>query len=123
MQLWAEQLERYTGSDTIDPPLEFSIADDVNATFSAWSEVSEVCGDSRLWGGMHFPVSGPSVASRVYITQEKGSSTSLLFVLARATRLSQGHGNTNHSPSLPFCTIADALAYCLHDVRAFELLA
>lgn len=47
----------YTGNDIIDPPLEFPIGEDVVAEFSRWSEISDMCGDSRLWGGMHFYVS------------------------------------------------------------------
>lgn len=56
-QVWAEQIEVYTGKDDLDPPLEFAISDTVTVKFGSWSEMSEICGDSRLWGGMHFAVS------------------------------------------------------------------
>lgn len=56
-QVFAEQLILYTGTDVIDPPLIFPIGEDVTAEFSWWSEVYELCGSSRVWGGMHFYVS------------------------------------------------------------------
>lgn len=51
-QVFAEQVVNLIGTDEISPPLEFA-----NFTFTSWSEVSQVCGDSRVWGGMHFAVS------------------------------------------------------------------
>eukprot|EP00903_Cladosiphon_okamuranus_P012376 g11599.t1 len=57
LKLWAE-------SDTIDPPLEFPPPEFgvPILSFSSWSEVSQTCGDSRVWGGMHFEGSVPAGA-------------------------------------------------------------
>ena len=52
IQVFAEQVELFLGSDEISPPLELG-----PFTFTSWSEISQVCGDSRVWGGMHFKVS------------------------------------------------------------------
>lgn len=60
VQVFADQLVEYTGTNIIDPPLEFQIGDDVNAEYPSWSAIAEDCGNSRLWGGMHFYVSGHS---------------------------------------------------------------
>lgn len=51
-QVFAEQLQLHFDSDGINPPLELG-----PFSFSSWSEISQVCGDSRVWGGMHFEVS------------------------------------------------------------------
>ena len=52
LQVFAEQVVNYVGADDIVPSLESS-----PFNFTSWSEVSQVCGDSRVWGGMHFEVS------------------------------------------------------------------
>ncbi|CAM9235018.1 unnamed protein product [Laminaria digitata] len=51
-QVFAEQVVNFTGTDEISPPLMFA-----SFSFTSWSEISQVCGDSRVWGGMHFAVS------------------------------------------------------------------
>lgn len=47
----------FTGADVIDPPLVYPIGEDVTAEFNSWSEISDMCSASRLWGGLHFYVS------------------------------------------------------------------
>ena len=62
-QVFARQVENFLGSDVIDPVLQFppgTPPDGFDAPpleFDSWSEISEVCGDSRIWGGLHFAVS------------------------------------------------------------------
>lgn len=51
-KLYAEQVAMFLGADEIDPPLELDAFE-----FSSWSEISQVCGNSRVWGGLHFAVS------------------------------------------------------------------
>ncbi|CAM9184717.1 unnamed protein product, partial [Laminaria digitata] len=51
-QAFTEQVALGVGADDISPSLELG-----PFSFSSWSEVSHVCGDSRVWGGMHFEVS------------------------------------------------------------------
>ena len=46
-----EQVQEYFGSDVISPPLELG-----PFKYASWSEISDACGDSRLWGGLHFKV-------------------------------------------------------------------
>lgn len=48
----------YVGTDEINPPVEAG-----PFTFTSWSEISQVCGDSRVWGGMHFEVRATNHAS------------------------------------------------------------
>lgn len=60
VKVFADQLVEYTGTDIIDPPLVFPIGDTVVAEYSSWSAIAGDCGNSRLWGGMHFYVSGRS---------------------------------------------------------------
>eukprot|EP00752_Nemacystus_decipiens_P017791 g15951.t1 len=49
MKLW-------TGTDDLDPPLEYPAPElgEPMLTFTSWSEISEMCGESRLWAGLHF---------------------------------------------------------------------
>ncbi|CAM9691475.1 unnamed protein product [Sphacelaria rigidula] len=54
-QVFAEQIIPSVGSDEISPPLDFPIGPDNVLTFGSWSEISQACSDSRLWGGLHFP--------------------------------------------------------------------
>lgn len=49
----------FTGGDVMDPPLVYPIGTNVTAEFNSWSEVFDMCSNSRLWGGMHFYVSDP----------------------------------------------------------------
>ena len=35
---------------------------DVTLAYSTWSEIAERCGESRLWGGMHFTAAVPDGA-------------------------------------------------------------
>ncbi|CAM9706452.1 unnamed protein product, partial [Scytosiphon promiscuus] len=59
-EAFARQVENFLGSDVIEPALQFPPGDPPAGfdspplEFSTWSEVSEVCGDSRFWGGLHF---------------------------------------------------------------------
>lgn len=55
--MFSDQMRTYTGHDSIEPPLEFPVSDTVTAEFGSWSEVAQICGESRVWGGMHFAVS------------------------------------------------------------------
>ena len=61
-QAFARQIENFLGDDTIEPALQFPPGppppgfDAPPLEFASWSEISEVCGDSRAWGGMHFAV-------------------------------------------------------------------
>lgn len=60
-QAYAEQLKDWRdGADVIDPPIQFpppGSGAPLSLEFSSWSAISEMCGDSRYWGGMHFEVS------------------------------------------------------------------
>lgn len=49
------------GEDEIDPPIQFPPPEFGGpvVTFSRWSELSGMCGGSRVWGGMHFEVKRP----------------------------------------------------------------
>lgn len=51
-QVFTEQLIKFTGTDII--PGGVSLGQ--HLSFDSWSEVSQICGDSRVWGGMHFEV-------------------------------------------------------------------
>ncbi len=52
LQNWARE------GDTIEPPISFPPGvDPPILTFSSWSEVSQMCGDSRVWAGLHFEAS------------------------------------------------------------------
>ncbi|CAN0551951.1 unnamed protein product, partial [Ectocarpus sp. 8 AP-2014] len=59
-EAFARQIEYFLGDDTIEPALEFPPGppppgfDAPPLEFASWSEISQVCGDSRAWGGMHF---------------------------------------------------------------------
>ncbi|CAN0217950.1 unnamed protein product, partial [Scytosiphon promiscuus] len=59
-EVFARQIKNFLGSDVIEPALEFPPGDPPPGfdapplQFSTWSEISEVCGNSRFWGGMHF---------------------------------------------------------------------
>lgn len=63
LQAFAAQVENFLGSDVIEPPLQFPPGppppgfDAPPLEFFSWSEIAQVCGDSRLWGGMHFEAS------------------------------------------------------------------
>ncbi|CAN0141131.1 unnamed protein product, partial [Discosporangium mesarthrocarpum] len=75
-QVFAEVLQHSSGEDDISPPLQFTAATkgslrsepgitpatDVVFTYKKWSEIAEMCGQSRLWGGMHFEESVPAGA-------------------------------------------------------------
>lgn len=64
-QAYAEQIRFWLdGEDEIDPPIQFPPPEYGGpiVTFSRWSEVSAMCGDSRLWGGMHFEVKRRALA-------------------------------------------------------------
>lgn len=52
------------GEDEINPPIQFPPPEFGGpvVTFSSWSEVSGMCGDSRVWGGLHFEVNEESFA-------------------------------------------------------------
>lgn len=54
-QVFAEQVAYSLGEDTIDPPLTFDVGG-VVLEFDSWSEIAKICGESRVWGGMHFAV-------------------------------------------------------------------
>ncbi|CAN0096425.1 unnamed protein product [Ectocarpus sp. 4 AP-2014] len=56
---FARQVENFLGDDKIEPALQFPPGPPpagLNASleFASSSEISQVCGDSRVWGGMHF---------------------------------------------------------------------
>ncbi|CAM9870915.1 unnamed protein product [Ectocarpus fasciculatus] len=66
-EAFAQQVGNFFGDDTIDPALQFPpgpLPPGFNASleFDSWSEVSQVCGDSRVWGGMHFAGAVPAGA-------------------------------------------------------------
>lgn len=52
IQVFAEQVQNFVGADEISPAIELG-----SFSYEAWSEISADCGDSRVWGGMHFEVS------------------------------------------------------------------
>lgn len=57
-QAFAAQVQHFLGTDVIEPALAFPPGfDEPPLEFSSWSEIAEVCGDSRKWGGMHFEAS------------------------------------------------------------------
>ncbi|CAN0194683.1 unnamed protein product [Scytosiphon promiscuus] len=64
-EVYAEQLKDWLdGEDEFDPPVQFpppELAPPV-LEFSSWSAVSEMCGESRYWGGMHFEGAVPAGA-------------------------------------------------------------
>ncbi|CAM9482619.1 unnamed protein product [Ectocarpus fasciculatus] len=67
-EAFARQIKNFFGTDEIDPPLQFPPGappagfTSAPLEFSSWSEIAEVCGDSRVWGGMHFRDSVPAGA-------------------------------------------------------------
>ncbi|CAM9420198.1 unnamed protein product [Ectocarpus fasciculatus] len=67
-EAFARQIENFLGDDTIEPALQFPPGppppgfDAPPLEFASWSEISEVCGDSRAWGGMHFAGAVPAGA-------------------------------------------------------------
>ncbi|CAM9270140.1 unnamed protein product [Ectocarpus sp. 6 AP-2014] len=58
-EAFASALRVWAGTDTIDPPLG-QPEEDPLVTFASWSEISEMCGDSRVWAGLHFEESVPA---------------------------------------------------------------
>lgn len=46
------------GSSVIEPGV--TPAQDITVTFASWSEWVMVCGDSRVWGGLHFEAAVPA---------------------------------------------------------------
>lgn len=63
--MFADQVQEFFGSDEINPPVALG-----PFSFSSWSEVSQICGDSRVWGGMHFKVRD----RQIYGSRECGAS-------------------------------------------------
>ncbi|CAM9338597.1 unnamed protein product [Ectocarpus sp. 8 AP-2014] len=67
-ELFARQVENFLGDDKIEPPLQFPPGppppgfDEPPLVFSSWSEISQVCGDSRVWGGVNFAGAVPAGA-------------------------------------------------------------
>lgn len=55
LQVFAEQVQNFVGADEIVPDLQLGPMFPL-FKFSSWSHISQVCGDSRVWGGMHFEV-------------------------------------------------------------------
>ena len=51
-------LKLWAGADAIDPPLDFPPPEFGGPilTFGSWSEISQMCGDTRVWAGLHFEV-------------------------------------------------------------------
>lgn len=86
-QVFAEQMVDYTGSDTLDPPLVFPLTTNVTLELSSWSEVSDLCGNGRLWGGMHFPVRKNSTSITFYIQLPEVSPLHISQRAARALNL------------------------------------
>ena len=41
------------GSSLIEPGV--TPAEDLTVTFETWTELEELCGQSRVWAGVHFP--------------------------------------------------------------------
>jgi len=68
LQAFANALRHWAEEDTIAPPLLLPPTElgGPFLEFSSWSEVSEMCGDSRVWAGLHFEV-GASVCECVGI--------------------------------------------------------
>ncbi|CAM9509280.1 unnamed protein product, partial [Scytosiphon promiscuus] len=62
-EAYVEQIREWLdGEDEIDPPIQFPPPELGTPVleFSSWSEISEMCGDSRYWGGMHFERAVPA---------------------------------------------------------------
>ncbi|CAM9676919.1 unnamed protein product, partial [Hapterophycus canaliculatus] len=62
-EAYAEQIRDWLGGeDALDPPIQFPPAELAPPVleFSSWSAISEMCGDSRYWGGMHFQGAVPA---------------------------------------------------------------
>ena len=57
-QGFVSALKYWAGADPFDPPIEFPPPEFGGPilTFTSWSEVSQMCGDSRVWAGLHFEV-------------------------------------------------------------------
>eukprot|EP00903_Cladosiphon_okamuranus_P012371 g11596.t1 len=55
LRVWAE-------TDTIEPPLEFPPPEFGGPllSFTSWAEVSQLCGDTRVWAGLHFEGAVPA---------------------------------------------------------------
>ena len=60
---------RPAGSSVIEP--EVTPATDITISFNTWTEYEETCGESRLWGGVHFR---PSVTAALGIGGTFGDS-------------------------------------------------
>lgn len=68
MQAFYEQAVYFLESDIIEPPLEIPAASGIVFSFWPWSEISKVCRERRVWGGMHFAVGEPRTQQKlVYI--------------------------------------------------------
>ncbi|CAM9150528.1 unnamed protein product [Ectocarpus sp. 8 AP-2014] len=61
---FASALRLWAGNDTIDPPIGFPPPEFGGPIleFSSWTEVSQMCGDSRVWAGLHFEEAVPAGA-------------------------------------------------------------
>eukprot|EP00752_Nemacystus_decipiens_P007406 g6624.t1 len=61
-EAFASALKVWAGADEIDPPLEFPPPEFGGPvlTFTSWSEMSQMCGDSRVWAGLHFEGAVPA---------------------------------------------------------------
>ncbi|CAM9971823.1 unnamed protein product [Ascophyllum nodosum] len=61
-QAFAEQVAHFLGSDKIEDSIDVTelMGLEEMKGFSSWSEISEVCANSRVWGGMHFADAVPA---------------------------------------------------------------
>lgn len=60
LQAFAIQVENILGTDVVEPALEFPLPPGSDApplAFSLWSDLAQMCSDSRVLGGMHFEAS------------------------------------------------------------------
>ncbi|CAB1104024.1 CPO-like [Ectocarpus sp. CCAP 1310/34] len=61
---FASALRLWAGNDIIDPPIGFPPPEFGGPIleFSSWTEISQMCGDSRVWAGLHFEEAVPAGA-------------------------------------------------------------
>uniref|UniRef100_A0A7S3Z7G8 Vanadium-dependent haloperoxidase NapH1-like second helical-bundle domain-containing protein n=1 Tax=Lotharella globosa TaxID=91324 RepID=A0A7S3Z7G8_9EUKA len=99
-QAFFDALADKLGSDSITPPATLGIqaggtrnspglrpVEDVNLIFNLWSEMNTLCGQSRLFGGMHFTKAVPAGAN---LCKNIGKSASTAFAQLESGALTEG---------------------------------
>lgn len=76
-------LAKKAGSSFVEP--EVTPSSDLNLSYNKWSEIQHVCGQSRLYGGMHF--------SKAISAGEELCTGLAEMVVKRANLLKEGNSN------------------------------